>query len=145
MKFKSDGYLTPGIHEMTWDEFVREFNFSPQRKKLLEGLFQVTQILKECGSTFIYIDGSFVTDKLEPNDWDACFNGDREVCKKILVRDAILILDEEPKRKLQKEKYCGELYHIHVPYGYDGESMLDFFQKIKYQPRKKKGIIKIKL
>lgn len=143
MNYNVDGYLPEGIHTLTWDEFKEQFGFSPRRKVLMQGLFAVIQILKECGCDAIYIDGSFVTDKLEPDDWDACFKGSMEAIYKLDNRDTDLVLDDIRKRDRQKEKYFGELY---PPYIIAEKEMcyLDFFQCIKGS-RNKKGIIKIML
>lgn len=143
MNFNADGHLPEGVHMMTWDEFQTEFSFSPRRQKLLQGLFAVIQILQECGCDAIYIDGSFVTDKLEPDDWDACFKGSLDAIYSLDRRDTDLVLDDIRKRDRQKEKYLGELY----PPGVIAEKdmcYLDFFQCIKGS-KAKKGIIKIAL
>ena len=138
MKFNKDLVLPPGIHEMDWEAFYEFFSFSPRRKKLLEGLKKVVDILQETGCSVIYIDGSFVTKKLEPNDWDACFD-----CPPIKISD---ILKRYPlyKRDEQKRLYGGELYHIQTKADQHGTKFLDFFQQIT-NTVKKKGIVKIKL
>ena len=47
MCFNEYGYMPKGIHEMTWEEFYKQFSFSPRRKVLLEGLKQAIEVLKE--------------------------------------------------------------------------------------------------
>ena len=139
MNFNKNGILDPGIHKMTWKEFYKSFSFSEQRKKLLEGLEKVVVILREIGATHIYIDGSFVTGKLEPEDWDACFE-----CPTPQISD---LLKKYPlyDRKEQKRLYKGELFLQHPTVKADeyGNCYLDFFQQKKENSAIKKGIIEL--
>src|SRR5690349_15300947 len=72
--FDEDGLLPAGIHEATWEEFEARFGFHPQRRALLLGMRAAMDALKEAGCRTVYINGSFVTAKEEPADYDACFN-----------------------------------------------------------------------
>ena len=145
MEFNKEGYLPEGIHTLSWEEFEITFGFSPKRKELLEGLLQVINILKICGCEAIYIDGSFVTDKLEPDDWDACFKGSTQSLKTLKRQEPCLLLTDDYKlRETQKQKFKGELFFYSLYAGLN-ISYLDFFQGIKGVKRKKKGIIKINL
>lgn len=145
MEFTKEGYLPEGIHTLSWKEFETSFGFSPKRKELLESLFQVINILKLCGCEAIYIDGSFVTSKLEPNDWDACFKGDIQSLKTLQKQEPCLVLtDDNTLREKQKQKFKGELFYYSLYAGLN-ISYLDFFQRIKGVKAKKKGIIKINL
>ncbi|MBD3590885.1 hypothetical protein [Bacteroides sp. GM023] len=145
MEFNKEGYLPEGIHTLSWDEFEDFFGFSPKRKELLDGLLQVIHILKNCGCEAIYIDGSFVTNKLEPDDWDACFKGSAESLKILKKQEPCLLLTDDHKlRETQKQKFKGELF-LYSLYAGLNISYLDFFQGIKGAKKKKKGIIKINL
>lgn len=144
MKFNEDGYLPEGVHEMDWEAFYDAFGFSPKRKRLLEGMKNAITQLKRCGCAAIYIDGSFVTTKLEPNDYDACWDGNlNSVCSKMKDFEPVF-LDIEYPRQTQKDKYGGEFLYKFDIYDSKGTSYYDFFQKIKFSNRKK-GIVKIKL
>jgi len=105
--FNDNGVLDPGIHKMTWEEFDDSFSFSERRKELLEGLEKVVAILQEIGASHIYIDGSFVTSKLMPGDWDACFDCSKEKIIELVNKYKYPLFD----RKLQKLLYKGELFH----------------------------------
>jgi hypothetical protein len=144
MLFSSNGFLVPGIHFMTWEGFYDQFNFSPKRKILLEGLERAITILRQCGCTVIYIDGSFVTQKLEPNDYDACWEGDFDfVCANMLIIEPVF-LDFLNGRKNQKIKYEGEFLPAECSADSIGTKYLEFFQQIKFSTNKK-GIVAIKL
>lgn len=144
MDFLDNGYLTPGVHNMTWVDFYHQFSFSPKRKTLLEGLERAIDILKQCGCTVIYIDGSFVTCKLEPNDYDACWDGDMALVVLNMQDLEPVFLDFSNERKKQKVKYHGEIFPAGLHADSLGTLYFDFFQQIRFS-MDKKGIVAIKL
>lgn len=146
MEFSDNGCLVPGVHDMTWEEFYNQFSFSPRRKILLVGLKSAIDILKKCECTVLYIDGSFVTDKLEPNDYDACWDGDWDNVSMNMLKLEPIFIDEtdlSTGRIGQKNKYKGEIFPSFF-YADKGISYLEFFQQISFLPDKK-GIVAIKL
>lgn len=65
----------PGLHPVDEAQleahFVRPFNGSATRPALLSGLRSFLNGLRRAGVTFeIWLDGSFSTDKVDPNDVD---------------------------------------------------------------------------
>lgn len=73
--FNSDGYLDPGIHKMSLTEFssafVTAFPFSNTRKDIFVGYLEHFSDLAKLVSSFEQIiDGSFTTNKNDPNDVD---------------------------------------------------------------------------
>jgi len=137
MKFNDNGVLDPGIHKMTWKEFYDFFSFSKRRIELLEGLEKVVAILRKIKATHIYIDGSFVTNKPEPGDWDACFESSKSEANNLLCKYPFT------DREVQKELYKGELFHAKSIADEYGNTYLDFFQKKKENSAIKKGIIEL--
>src|SRR5579885_1526760 len=73
-EFDELGRLPPGVHAASWDEIVARFGGSAWRARLLDGLRSALLSLKSAGCTVAYIDGSFVTAKGEPGDFDACWD-----------------------------------------------------------------------
>jgi hypothetical protein len=144
MKFQDNDCLPPGIHWMSWEDFYNEFSFSPKRKILLIGLENAINELKKCGCDTIYIDGSFVTNKLEPNDFDACWEGDVFTVVNNMMAIEPIFLDFSNCRKNQKDKYKGEILPAMSYADSKGTTYLDFFQQIKYSIDRK-GIVAIKL
>lgn len=138
----SDGNLPAGVHQATWDELAAAFGTTAHRKKLLDGLYRAAQELKRAGCETLYVDGSFVTTKDAPGDFDGCWDP-KGVNGSIL--DPVL-LDFRPGRISQKVKYHGELFpsteraEAQPPY----RTFLDFFQKDKNTDQPK-GIIAIDL
>ncbi len=66
-----DGYLPPGIHEATLSEIEGRFAHTLIRRRLFQGLRRLAKALKGAGCRTLYLDGSFVTDKPDPGDYDA--------------------------------------------------------------------------
>lgn len=67
-----DGRLPPGLHPATPDEIVHRFCTSSERRRALEAPFRVlVDIARESAAKALYINGSFVTDKVSPRDFDA--------------------------------------------------------------------------
>ena len=122
--FNQEGLLPPGIHAAEWNELLLRFGYNLRRMHLLTGLRAVLESLKNAGCRTAYIDGSFVTYKEHPNDFDGCWEEDGV---DPYALDPVL-LDLRPKRLAQKEKYYGELFPASVPADPMGLSFLEFFQ-----------------
>jgi len=71
--FVESGSLPEGVHEATWQEIVDRYGTTDRRRELLEGLRAALDSLRDAGCPRAYIDGSFVTSKNEPADFDACW------------------------------------------------------------------------
>jgi len=65
-----NGKLPKGIHLATLQEFIERFVKGVKRKQLYQGLEKLIADLKSVGCQIIYIDGSYVTSKIQPNDID---------------------------------------------------------------------------
>ena len=102
--FESGGNLPPGVHWATWNEIVDRFGITEWRRELLDGFFSALDGLKRAGCRTVYLDGSFVTSKELPRDFDACWD---EVGVDVELIDPIL-LEFDRGRAAQKEKYRGE-------------------------------------
>ena len=72
----------------------------------------------------MYIDGSFVTDKESPNDFDACWH-EEGMTPELL--DPVL-LQFDAGRMAQKARYLGELFPASLGATVEGMSFLEFFQ-----------------
>jgi hypothetical protein len=138
--FDKAGNLPAGIHWASWKEFEKRFRTNAHRKKLLAGLKQVAALLQAAGCQAIYVDGSFVTSKEHPNDFDACWS--------LLDEDENLVppilFDLSNQRVAQKAKFGGELFPANMIEGGGGKSFLEFFQTDKLTGLPK-GIVGIKL
>jgi hypothetical protein len=113
---------------------------APHRRALLAGLRAALEVLRAAGSRRVYIDGSFVTAKQRPNDYDGCW--DIEGVDPDRLDHVLLTFDRG--RAAQKAKYRGELFHAQFHGGGSGITFLEFFQ-IDKETGNPKGIIVIDL
>jgi hypothetical protein len=141
-QFNSDGNLPQGIHLCNWEEFVARFGKTPQRLSLISGLKTAIAQLQSAGCPTIYIDGSFVTHKLVPGDFDACWDANGvDMAQLQSIAPALLKFDA--KRAAQKATYGGEFFPSGWPADSTGTLFLDFFQMDR--DGNPKGIIAIDL
>src|SRR5262249_53967663 len=117
------GILPPGIHKADLRELAERFASNPKRAWLYDGIVAVADALRVGGCKGIYIDGSFVTGKEEPGDFDGCWDP-RGVVAALL--DPVL-LDFSNKRAAQQLKYRGEMF-ISTTNADGLRTFLDFFQ-----------------
>ena len=69
--FDERGYLPPGIHRATLDEVEQRFGRQSEiRRVQMESLRRLVDAAVRAGVQRIVVNGSFVTDALEPNDVD---------------------------------------------------------------------------
>ncbi len=149
--FTDDGLLPAGIHEATWEEVCARFGGpSPKRKHLIKKLENVITILKQAKCKLLYIDGSFVTAKKRPGDFDVCWLRDADVDRGALPAE-IRFSPNSINGINCKKKYGGDVFHTTRQVSVSDDvntldtiSFLEFFQRDK-ETHKPKGIIVIKL
>jgi hypothetical protein len=138
--FTKDGLLPPGVHKGPWQEFVKRFGTTPHRRRLLTGLKAALKALRSAGRKTVYINGSFVTAKAFPGDFDGCWDiagVDPELLDPVL-------LTFDAGRAAQKAKYLGELLPAQMGAGGTGLTFLEFFQVDK-ETGNPKGIVALDL
>lgn len=117
-ELNDNGYLEPGLHEMTLEElednFVKAFPGSATRADIMRGYVRHQA---ELGALRIsvtqFVDGSFVTSKLNPGDVDlVCFMEQEEVDR--LPREEQLKLEKLVSGPATKDEYCCDAYFAPV-------------------------------
>ncbi len=69
--FNDDGYLPPGIHHATVEEIANRFGQeSEMRQAQMQSLRWLIDLASRAGALRVVVNGSFVTEKFEPNDID---------------------------------------------------------------------------
>ena len=104
------------------------------------GLKAALEDLKGAGCRTVYVNGSFVTSKESPNDYDGCWE---ETSVDPSLLDPVLLTFDRG-RATQKSKYLGELFPASITADTGGLSFLEFFQTDK-DTGEPKGIIAIDL
>ncbi len=99
--------LPPGVHWLDWTAFCQRFGWNAHRQRLLTGLEAALSQLNAAGCQTAFIDGSFITDKEFPGDFDACW----EMSGVDLVAlQGTPLLNISDGRADQKATYGGELF-----------------------------------
>lgn len=133
--------LPEGIYKLSVKEFIAFFVYNPTRRKQFTGLLKALSNLKRAGCTTVYIDGSFVTGKPEPGDYDACWDPSGVDPNKL---DPVF-LEFSEGRKNQKKKYFGEFFpSIAKAERATERTFVEFFQVEKFTGERK-GIVVIDL
>ena len=139
-EWSTNGDLPPGVHFATWPDLEDRLAFNPRRHRMLAGFGQACGELRKAGCRLVYLDGSFVTRKERPGDFDACWDVQN-------VDDARLdpvFWDFSRGRAAQKQRFLGELFPAQLPEGATGRAFLDFFQ-VNRRNGEPKGILAIRL
>jgi hypothetical protein len=69
--FDEQGYLPAGVHLASLDEIEARFGRQSEvRRVQMESLRWLVQLAKKAGVRRLVVNGSFVTERLEPNDVD---------------------------------------------------------------------------
>jgi hypothetical protein len=110
---------------MAWDAFCRQFCITDWRRRLGRGLYRALNNLRNAGCRSAIIDGSFVSSKIDPLDYDAAFDPDG-VNPRLL--DPVLLRYDDNRRAM-KAKFLGEI----LPWGacacaITGHIYRDYFQ-----------------
>lgn len=138
--FRDDGYLPEGLHLATEAEVTFRFgSHTPRRKRLALRLRRWIDLARAVSARRLFVDGSFVTAKPEPNDVDAVVwlppdfvarvsNGNLEAMEletMLLTRRPEEIFAAEDRR--------------------DWDDWLEFFSRTREHDGRRKGVVEIEL
>ncbi|MFN7925715.1 MAG: hypothetical protein U0Q16_36785 [Bryobacteraceae bacterium] len=136
----SSGDLPPGVHFASLTEVEDRLAFTPRRRRLIAGFRKACDLLRRSGCRLVYLDGSFVTTKAQPGDFDACWDiqgVDEDTLDPVFW-------DFSSGRAAQKERFGGEFFPAHLPEGATGRTFVEFFQ-VNKTTGGPKGIVAIRL
>jgi hypothetical protein len=111
---------------MLWGPFISAFGWNNRRRFLAAGMYRALSNLRMAGCVAAAVDGSFVTSKEEPGDYDVAFDPvgvDGGLVDPVLRR-------HDDHRKAMRAKYFGDVF----PWGAmacvkTGLVFRDFFQQ----------------
>lgn len=143
-QFDASGNLPVGIYQCSWNEFVVRFGYNYKRKMLLNGLHNLVALVSSLGEPIIYVGGSFVTDKLLPGDFDACWDyvNRTDPILQSLADTYPIFLDMDYPRINQKNAFGGEFFPAFGIEQESGKTFLEFFQRTK-DTNQPKGIVQL--
>lgn len=130
--------LPPGIHDATIDEVFKRYAINPKRHSLFIGLSRALKNLYESGCKQVFLDGSYITAKPLPNDYEVVW--DPRFVNPNLLDPILWDLSQGTNR--QKVKYLGEFFPSVYTEANTMKPFLNFFQTDK-ETGKEKGIIRI--
>ena len=107
------------------------------------GLRAALVVLGKAGCQLVYVDGSYVTDKAVPNDYDVAWDPNG-VNTKLLLKLEPVFFDFKNKRAAQKAKFLGEFFPSGAKADAVGTTFFDFFQ-IDKNSGDAKGIIALNI
>lgn len=134
----STGYLPPGVHDAPWREVAPRFSCNGHRIRLVGGLLAALQNLAGAGCRSILLDGSFVSHKDLPEDYDGAW----DIQGVDPYRLDPVLLDFTNGRAAMKSKYLGELFPASF-FAVPGVLYRDFFMKDRNGTPK--GVVNIDL
>lgn len=138
--FLDDGYLPEGLHFATEAEVIFRFGSNtPRRRRLALRLRRWVELARAVSASRLFVNGSFVTAKPEPNDVDAVVwlpadfvtrvsNGNLEAIEletMLLIRRPEEIFAAEDRR--------------------DWDDWLDFFSRTREPDGRRKGVVEIEI
>ncbi|WP_244466984.1 DUF6932 family protein [Devosia geojensis] len=132
--------LPPGAHAASLEDVAAAFATNAWRRELFDGLVLASGKLRLAGCPAIYLDGSYVTGKPRPGDFDACWDPTGVDPAKL---DPVF-LEFANGRAAQKAAFKGEFFPSSMMCVDVGQAFVDFFQLDRFTG-KQKGIISIPL
>lgn len=132
--------LPAGLHAATLYEVEARFAINPGRRVQFRGLAAALVNLRGAGCARAFLDGSYVTAKPRPGDFDACW--DPAGVNPVFLDPVLLTFDNN--RAAQKAKYKGEFFPSTVPADAVGTIFIEFFQVDRFTGARK-GIVAIDL
>lgn len=132
--------LPPGIHQANLSEIEVRYATNPARRELFGGLLLAVSSLALAGCAQLYLDGSYVTGKPVPGDYDALWNPVGVDPKKL---DPVFF-DFTNGRRAQKAKFKGEFFPSNALNSPSMQPFMDFFQIERFCGQRK-GILSIDL
>ena len=132
--------LPPGIHQADLDEVETTFATNTWRRDLFNGLVEAAGRLRSAGCSIIYLNGSYVTGKPRPRDFDICWDPVGVDHSKL---DPIF-LDFNNGRAAQKAAFKGEFFPSSMMCVDVSQTFVEFLQLDRFTG-KKKGIVSVSL
>jgi hypothetical protein len=141
----ADGFLPEGVHACAFEELLElfgRFQGSDRRPLLARRLQEYLAELRSAGiGSHLIVNGSFVTGKHRPSDVDILL---------ALNEDVDLGETVPPfKYNVRSKRYVRKYFEFDIFFGYEGDEsytqILDLFLDVKYQPGRRKGILRVEL
>ena len=138
--FRNDGYLPDGVHSATEAEITFRFGASSKRRRRLTiRVRRWIDLSRQIGARRLLIDGSFVTEKRDPNDVDAAMLLPSDFEQLIQSgNEAALELEDMLLTRQPEEIFAAED-------DADWYDWVEFFSRTREADGRRKGLIEVRL
>ena len=138
--FREDGYLPEGLHSATEADVTFRFGTATrQRRRLALRLRRWIELARAISARRLFVDGSFVTAKLEPNDVDAVIWLPADFARLVFAGQIEAIeLESMLLTRRPEEIFAAEA-------GRDWDDWLEFFGRTREPDGRRKGLVEIEL
>ena len=139
-EFRDDGYLPEGLHLASDAEITFRFGTSTkQRRRLTLRLRRWIELSRFVDAKHLFIDGSFVTAKPEPNDVDAVVWLPTDFTERVSRDD----IDAVELETMLLTRHPQEIFAAEDRL--DWEDWLEFFSRTREADGRRKGLVEVKL
>jgi hypothetical protein len=139
-EFRQDGYLPEGLFLASEAEFTFRFGTqSRRRQRLIHRVRRWIELAKLVRAMRLFIDGSFITAKPEPNDVDAVVLLSNDFEMQIAANsEAAMELEEMLLTRRPEEIFAAEN-------DTDWNDWIEFFSRTREPDGRRKGLVEIAL
>lgn len=136
--FREDGYLPEGLHIATDAEITFRFGTAtPQRRRLILRLRRWIELSRMVQAQRLFVDGSFVTEKLVPNDLDAVVWLSRDFASRVSHGDLeALEFEAMLVTRRPEELFAAEDRQ-------DWDDWIEFFSRTRESDGRRKGLVEV--
>ena len=136
--FRPDGYLPEGLFPATLAQITVRFGASSRRRRFLTiRLKRWVELARATGVSRMFVDGSFVTSKQDPNDIDAVVMLSDDFRHQILNEDDdALELEDMLLTRQPEELFAAED-------AVDWEEWIEFFSRTRELDERRKGLVEL--
>ncbi len=137
---RNDGFLPSGLQLTDLNELEDRFGGSTTRRKdLFIRLRLFVELARHCGALRLFVNGSFVTAKTEPNDVDVVVWIGAKYLDLLANDDGEAILLEQMADSGEPQ----EVFLVDSEQKWNG--WLEFFSQVCEHTNKQKGLVEVKL
>lgn len=138
--FREDGYLPEGLHLATEAEVTFRFGTNTaRRQRLALRLLRWIELARAVSARRLFVDGSFVTARPEPNDVDAVIWLPDDFVERVSVGNPeSLELESMLLTRHPEEIFAAEDRH-------DWNDWIEFFTRTRESDGRRKGVVEVEL
>lgn len=137
--FRLDGYLPEGMYRASIAEVTFRFGSSNgRRRRLIMRVRRWVELARAIGAKRLFIDGSFITAKLDPNDVDAVVWLPTDFEEQLAHSELAAELEEMLLTRRPEEIFAAEDQ-------IDWDEWTEFFSRTRDGDNRRKGLVEIEL